>query len=143
MKLPFYKQELWYSCFATCMRIILEYYGIKKSERDLRILLKTTPSFGTLWEIAGGEIKRIGFELVWKKFWNIGELNSLIKQSTPIIAGTKSKTDDNHAVVIIELSENYIAFIDPENGNLVTMDKMEFLKLWNKRENITGYIKKI
>lgn len=143
MKLPFYKQEFWFSCFATCVKMVLEYYSIKKSERDLRVLLKTTPSFGTLWIEAQKNIRKIGFELVWKKFWNLEELNSLIKQSIPVIVGVKSKSDDNHAVVLVNISENYVTLVDPEYGESVSMDKTNFLELWNKRENIAGYIKKV
>lgn len=142
MKLPFYKQELWYSCFATCVKIILEYYGIKKSERDLRILLKTTPSFGTLWEIAEREIRNLRFELVWKKSWSLEELTPLISQATPVIADIWSKEEaDKHAVVIVDISENYVTLIDPEYGELVDMSKTDFLKLWGKRKNLAGYLK--
>lgn len=55
----------------------------------------------------------------------------------------KSKTDDNHAVVLVNMSENYVSLIDPEDGKLVDIDKTKFLELWNKRESIAGYIKKV
>ena len=130
MKLPFYKQEFWFSCFATCMKMVLEYYGVIKSERDLRVFLKTTPSYGTIWEIAEREIKGMGFELIWKKFWSLEELNLLIKQPVPVIVGIWSKEEaDKHAVVVVDVSGNTVTLIDPEYGELVNMDKTKFLEL--------------
>lgn len=117
MMVPLYKQELSWSCFATCVKMILEYYGVKKSEKELRLLFKTTPTYGTLWEFVELEIKRIGFELIWKKFWTLDEVNSLLKQSIPVIAGIKSETEDNHVIVLADLSEKYADMADPEKGN--------------------------
>ena len=141
MQVPCYKQEFPWSCFAACMRMILEYCEVKKTERELRILLKTTPSYGTIWDIAEKEIRRIGFELKWKTYWKLEELVPFISQSTPIIAGVWLSEDaDKHAVVILNMSENFVTFIDPEYGKLVNMDKTEFLNLWGRRKNIGGYI---
>jgi len=144
MKIPLYKQEFSWSCLATCVKMVLEYYGIIKQERDLRILLKTTPSYGTIWDYAGREIKRIGFELVWKKFWNLDNLVSVVEQSIPVIIGVKREGEiHGHAMVVVDISERYVEVADPQNGELVTLQKEDFLELWTGRDNIAGYIKKI
>ena len=144
MIVPCYRQEFWYSCFATCVKMILEYYGIRKSERDLRVLLKTTPRFGTFWPIPAKEIKHIGFELIWKKFWSLEEISSIIRQSIPIIVGVQGKTDiDKHAVVLLEVSEENVTVADPDNGELVKIRMTKFLEMWNERDGIAGYLKKI
>lgn len=144
MKVPCYKQEFWFSCFATCVKMILEYLGINKSERDLRVLLKTTPSFGTIWEEAEREIKRIGFEIVWKKFWDIEELNHLINISIPVIVGLKRIGEiHGHAVVVVEISDDHVIVADPQIGDTTNLKKEVFLDIWNGRERIAGYIKKI
>lgn len=144
MKIPLYKQEFSWSCLATCVKMVLEYYGVIKQERDLRILLKTTPSYGTIWDYAEREIKRIGFELVWKKFWNLDNIVSLVKQSIPVIVGVKREGEiHGHAMIVVDISERYVEVADPQNGELVTLHKEDFLELWTGRANIAGYIKKI
>jgi|SRR3989344_4522237 len=144
MKIPLYKQEFPWSCFATCVKMILEYYGVIKLERDLRVLLKTTPSYGTIWEFAERGIKEIGFELIWKKFWNLDDIVSLVVESIPVIVGVKREGEiHGHATTVVDISENHVTVVDPQNGELITFDKGKFLKLWGGRENIAGYIKKI
>lgn len=144
MKISLYKQEFPWSCYATCVKMILEHYGVIKSERDLRVLLKTTPSHGTIWDYAEKEIKRMAFELVWKKLWNLDDIGSLVKQSIPIIVGIKRKGEiHGHAMVVVDISENHVTAADPQNGELITLNKEKFLELWKGRENIAGYIKRI
>ena len=107
--------------------MVLEYYGVKKTEKELRILFKTTPVFGTMWEFVESEVKRMGFKLVWKKFWNIEELESLIKQSIPLIAGIKREGEiHGHGVVVINISDNRVIVADPQIGDLIILDKEEF-----------------
>ncbi len=123
--------------------MILEHYGVAKSERDLRILLKTTPSFGTIWDEAQREIKRIGFELVWRKQWGIGEIKELVDSSTPVIVGLKREGEvHGHAVVAVELSEN-VSVADPQVGGIVVLEEDEFMRLWSGRERIAGFLRKI
>ncbi len=143
MIFPCYRQELWYSCFATCVRMILEYYGIEKSESDLRILLKTTPRFGTICGIAEKEIKRLGFELEWKRNWTLEELDDLVSQSMPAIAGFISKSEDTHAVVLTDISDMHVMMVDPEIGELIRLEKLRFLELWSRRKNVAGYLRKL
>lgn len=123
--------------------MVLEYYGITKQERGLRILLKTTPGYGTIWDYVEKEIKAIGFELIWKKFWNLEDLVSLTNQSIPVIVGVKRKGEiHGHAMVVVGISESYVEVADPQNGELTKLNKEDFSKLWIGRGNIAGYIKK-
>lgn len=143
MKVPYYKQEFWFSCFAACARMILEYYGIKKSERDLRGLLKTTPAHGTIWEIAEKEIKAIGFELRHKSHMPYEELVHLIKElGVPVIVSIDiehEKKNVGHVGVIVDIENDTIMFHDPEKG-IITYKREEFSTLWGKRRNKAGYI---
>jgi len=143
MKVPYYKQEFWFSCFAACMRMILEYYGIKKSERDLRVLLKTTPVHGTIWEIAEREIKAIGFELIHKNHMAYEELVHLTKElGIPVIISIDiehGKKNVGHVGVVVDIEDDAIVLYDPKKG-ITTYNREEFLGLWSKRRNKAGYI---
>ncbi len=127
------------------MKMILEYHGIKKSERDLRILLKTTPEVGAIWDIAEDEIKKLGFELKRKKHMSYEELTNLVKSGVPVIVSIDIEYKEKnvgHAGVVVDIENKTITFHDPEKG-IITFDGMEFLELWNKRKNIAGYLQKI
>ncbi|MBI1979072.1 MAG: hypothetical protein HYS62_03385 [Candidatus Aenigmarchaeota archaeon] len=45
-------------------------------------------------------------------------------------------------MVVVDVSERYVEVADPQNGELVTLNKEGFLELWSGRDNIAGYIKK-
>lgn len=142
MKVPYYKQEFWYSCFATCIKMVLEYYGIKKSEHDLRILLKTTPGYGTLWEIAEREIKSIGFELKHKRHMSYEELANIVKSGMPVVVSIDiehERKNIGHAGVVVDIKNDMIVIHDPEKG-IITYGRMQFLELWNRRRNKAGYL---
>ena len=144
MRAPYYKQELWFSCFATCVKMILEYYGIKKSERDLRILLKTTPRFGTIWGEAEREIKKLGFELKHKNM-PYEELENLVKSGVPVIASIDIESEDEnvgHVGVVVDVENDSVVFHDPEKG-IVTFSRERFSGLWKERRYKAGYLKKI
>ena len=86
----------------------------------------------------------MGFELIWKKFWTLEELSSLIEQAIPVIVGIKGKTDvDKHAVVLVEISKGDVTVADPDNGELVKINMQEFMGMWNERDRIAGYIRKL
>ena len=43
MHVSHHKQELPYSCLPACVRMVLAFYGLQRSESELRALLKTRP----------------------------------------------------------------------------------------------------
>lgn len=87
MKVPYHKQEFPWSCFAACVRMILNYYGINKSEKELRLLLKAT--FGSIWYYVQLGLESLGLNFYYFENFSLNELKELIKNETPVIVSLK------------------------------------------------------
>jgi len=42
IKVPFFRQEVWYSCGPACMRMILAFLGIIKTEEEITEVCEAT-----------------------------------------------------------------------------------------------------
>ena len=143
MIVPFYKQELSWSCFAACVRMVLEYYGIEKSEKELRLLSKTTLE-GSEWFYVELGLESIGMHFYLAKGFSLGELKELIKNNTPLIVSLKfSEKHPNHTVVVTDITDKFVVVHDPERGAEMQISIEQFLEAWKKRENRAGFITKI
>ena len=141
MKVPYYKQEFPWSCFPTCIRMVLEYHGIKKEEKELRLLLKAT--FGGWWYYVEMGLESIGLHFYWLEGFSLDKLEELIKNETPVIVSLKISDHPNHTAVVTDITDEFVALHDPEKGADIQISTKPFLKAWNKRKNIAGYLKKI
>lgn len=142
MIVPFYKQELRWSCFAACVRMLLGYYGIKKGERELRLLSRTTLK-GSEWFYVELGLESLGLHFYLARGFSLNELKELIENGIPVIVSLKFPGHPNHTVVATEVTDKFITVHDPERGANMQIDTEQFLEAWKKRENRTGFIKKI
>lgn len=83
LKIPHFKQELSNSCFPACVKMLLSYFGIQKSERDIRLLLKTKPAGTNPLNVV--RLREWDFEASFT-FSNLEELKShLVQKKPPIV----------------------------------------------------------
>lgn len=143
MIVPFYKQEFWHSCFAACVRMLLEYYGIKKSERELRPLLRITPYATGRWFFVELGLESMGLHFYRGFGFSLDELKELIKNEIPVIVSLKFPEHPNHTVVVTEVTDEFITVHDPERGENMQIDTDRFLGAWSERKYLAGFIKKI
>ena len=142
MKVPYHKQEFPWSCFPACIKMVLEYYGIKKTEKELRLILKAT--FGGRWYYVEMGLESLGLYFYWFDGFSLDELKELIKNETPVIVSLKlSEKHPNHTVVVTNIADESITVHDPERGEDIILGVKQFLGAWSKRNNIAGHIKKI
>ena len=150
LKIPHYEQELNNSCLPACVRMILAYFGIEKSEQSVRILLKTKPA-GTnpinLSNLKNWDINAI------LSFSNLDQLQNYILQEHPAIAllwtGILSYWDSNkyldylHAVVVVGYDKENILINDPSFlDNPKTISISEFLEAWSYSQQMLILIEK-
>lgn len=103
------------------MRMILEYYGIKKDEKELRILFRTTPMHGTYWKHIKEGVKNLGLDFTYSKNNSMDIVEKLIKNGIPVVVSINAKMigaseDVNHTVVVIGIDDEYVIFHDPETA---------------------------
>lgn len=144
MKVPYYKQEFPWSCFPACIRMLLEFYGIKKGENELRTLLKSTLYSGGSWFLVEAGLESLGLHFYYSINFSLEELKALIRNETPVIVSLKlSQMHPNHTVVVTDVTNEFIITNDPEKGENTKIDPKQFLEAWSARGYIAGYIKKI
>ena len=142
MLVPYHKQEVWFSCFAACIRMILEYHGIKKSERELRVLSKITPKDGGFWPFIELGLESLGLHFYWGYNFSLDELKELTENETPVIVSLLTAEDANHTVVVTGVTDRLVIVNDPERGENVKVVVEKFLEAWSKRKHIAGFIKR-
>ncbi len=143
MKKPkLYKQEKNYSCTVACLRMVLEYYGIKEDEKSLRIKTKTKP-YGThpINAIRCAESYKLKATI---SSLNLDKLRKFINQNKPVITNILKYSDNEfyvHSVVVYRIENDIINILDPEDGEIYCQSDM-FELLWKSTEYTSIIIEK-
>ena len=135
MKKPkLHKQEKSYSCAVSCLRTVLEFYGIKEDEKTLRIKSKTK-FYGTHPNSIADCAKSYGFD-AYVSALNLSKLLELISQDIPVIANILKYADNEfyiHSVVVYRIEKGFVYFLDPEDGER-NLDIDLFESLWQRND---------
>jgi len=145
MKVVYHKQETDYSCFPACIRMLLDYHGIKKEEKELRLLFHTTPLKGGSWPNVKDGLKQLNINFEWGINFSLEEVKRLIQHDTPVVVSIDiaffgGDEHQNHTVVVTDIGE-FVIVHDPERGESIQIDIKQFLDAWSNREYIAGYLK--
>lgn len=117
-------------CGPACLKMVLEYYGIKKSESELAKLSGCTSHKGVGVEGLLKAAKALGFKSSFKDFSDIQDIRKyVIDKKIPVIVDWFS-TDDGHYSVVVGIDKNNIYLQDPELGGLRTIDIPTFKRIW-------------
>ena len=117
-------------CGPACLKMVLKYYGINKSEKELANLSGSRPAKGVGVEGLLKAAKALGFKGHVKDFSEIKDIKEyVIKKKNPLIVDWFS-TDDGHYSVVVDIDDKNIYMQDPELGNLRTMDIETFKRVW-------------
>ncbi len=127
------------TCGPACLRMILQYYNIKASEKKLIKLTKCTKEKGTS---AKNLIKAAHYFNIKGKIIDnatFSDINRHINRKIPVIVNWFS-TDEGHYSVVIGIDKKYIYLLDPELGKKpVKINLPKFKKVWFDFPN--SYIK--
>jgi len=116
-------------CGAACLKIVLEYYGIHKSERELIRLVGSTTAHGVTTESMALAIRKYKMQTIIKDNTTLKQIASLLKKQIPVIVDWFS-VDDGHYSVVVGLDRENIYMQDPELGHLRTMKCKTFMTVW-------------
>lgn len=110
------KQQEEYSCVPACVRMVLEYYGDRRSETELITRLECTP-FGTTAEATRG-VSDLGYE-VEVAYSTFEEIQIHIASRRPLVAFLRTgaldywSSDAPHAVLVIGYDDQFVYLDDP------------------------------
>ncbi|MDD5254255.1 MAG: C39 family peptidase [Candidatus Nanoarchaeia archaeon] len=132
-RFPYHKQETGYTCGAASMRMILEYLGIKKSERQIAKLLETNKVRGTWPKYFPELAERYKLDYIVERKATIKDIKHLLNEGyLVIICYFYEAGNVDHYSVVKKIDSKYIYFWDPD-PNCGPEDKYSisyFEKIW-------------
>ncbi len=137
--IKFWQQRRDYDCLIACCRMVLDYLGINKDERWLRIRLvvgDVTP-FPNIQRLAD----ELGMVSIIASWGEPATFKPYIEAGLPIIVAVD--TDNfaywpyvaNHAVVVVGFTDNVIFVHDPNHRESpLEIDLDTFMLAWSRRD---------
>ncbi len=126
-------------CAPATLKMLLQYYGIEKSEKELARLLGTTEKTGTTVEDFVKGLKHFGLKAKVKNYSTFKDIEKYLKKDIPVVVDwfTKGRSDDpdwftadGHYSIAVGLDKKYIYLQDPEIGGMRKLKREDFLKVW-------------
>ncbi len=126
-------------CGPASLKIVLEYYGLSKTEQELYHLCGTDPELGTNDQGIKKAAEELGFQVEIINHSSYQEIEGCLKQGIPVIVDwfTRGRSDytdsdicDGHYSVVSGLDEVNIYLQDPEIGRERVIDREDFLTVW-------------
>lgn len=131
MTIPYFKQETNFTCSAACMKMILASLGIKKSEKSLAKLIKTTRLHGALHKNFPIIPEKYKLNYIVKRNSSFEELKRLQKEGYRIILSYYAfKGTIPHSAILKDINSKFIYLIDPWFGPEHKYPLKRFKKLW-------------
>lgn len=125
-----YEQSAGGYCGPACLKMVLGYFGIRKSERALIALTGATSKDGVGAAGLLKAAKALGFTGFMKDSATFVDIrNYVLRKKIPIIVDWFSE-DEGHYSVIMDINEGRIVFADPEFGRRRTMPLAVFRRVW-------------
>lgn len=133
---PLHQQEKKTTCSAACLKMVLNKYGLEKSEKELEQLIEVGKS-GAEGNQIRDAAKKLGFKAEWKQL-SLKEAINLLEKDIPIIADCKSWNYPGkfHWVVLedIDLKNNKVEIADPNTkGNKRSISLKELDERWKTK----------
>lgn len=126
-------------CGPASLKIIMDHYGINKSEKELAELTKLVPGLGVDDKSITDAAKALGFKVEIKNESSFEDIEKWLEKGVPVIVDwfTRGRQDyddsevsDGHYSVVIGLDESHIYLQDPEIGGERKISKEDFMKVW-------------
>ena len=126
-------------CGPASLKIVLEYYGINKSEDELAQLCKFKKGFGVDDKGIKSAAEKLGFKVKIKNNSSFKDIEKWLKKDVPVMVDwfTRGRTDygdsstaDGHYSVAMGLDDNFIYLQDPELGAMRKIERDNFMRVW-------------
>lgn len=125
-------------CGPASLKIVLDYFGVDKSESELAELMGKT-DWGVDEKSIVTAAQSLGFKTAVKNESDFGDIQGWLDKKVPVIVDwfTRGRADypdsaiaDGHYSVVAGLDDEHIYLQDPELGGLRTLKKEDFKKVW-------------
>lgn len=126
-------------CGPAVLKMVLDYYGIERSEAELAKLSNKSDELG----ITDLDIKRVlesfGLSVEIKNFADFEDIKEWLDKKVPVIVdwftcgrkdGAEDEMADGHYSVAVGLDDEFIYLQDGEIGGVRKIKRDEFLRVW-------------
>ena len=126
-------------CGPASLKILLSYYGIEKSEKELADMAGWDKDLG----VDDKGIKRVaelfGFKIIIKNNSSFKDIENWLRKGVPVIVNwfTRGRIDydnsavaDGHYSVVMGLDDGFIYLQDPEIGKMRKLTREDFMTVW-------------
>jgi ABC-type bacteriocin/lantibiotic exporter with double-glycine peptidase domain len=126
-------------CGPASLKIVLDYYGMEKTETELAKLCRQDKNLGVDDEKIKKAAESLGFKVKIKNNSNFKDIENWLDKNVPVIVNwfTKGRQDysesevaDGHYSVAVGLDEEYIYLQDPEIGKIRKLKRDDFMRVW-------------
>jgi len=138
IRVPYFKQENWYTCGPVCLRMVLAFLRIIKTEAEVKAACGTTELGTTPMQISAAA-QKFGLKASSVKNANIDDLKREIKGGRPVIVLIDPSylyggiSGFGHFIVIVGFKDKDIIYHDPDvpEGKFMQLNLETFCNAWN------------
>lgn len=126
-------------CGAASLLIVLDYYGIKKTEDELAEMLSIDERLGTDAEAIRRVAEDCSLQVEIRDDSSLREIEVYLERRIPVIVDwfSRGRSDypdsepaDGHYSVVEGMDDDYIYLQDPEIGRIRRMRRENFEQVW-------------
>lgn len=126
-------------CGPASLKMVLAYYGVEKTEKELAQLCGTDPNLGTTDESIKRAAESLGLKVEIHNNSTFNDIQQWLDKKVPVIVNwfTRGRIDyddsevpDGHLSVVVGLDDENIYLQDPEIGALRKIARDDFMKVW-------------
>jgi len=126
-------------CGLATLKILLSYYGIEKSEKELAGMTDWDKDLGIDDKGIKKAAESLGFRVKIKNNSSFEDIEKWLEKGVPVIVNwfTRGRTDykdfdiaDGHYSVVMGLDDEYIYLQDPEIGKIRKLKREDFMAVW-------------
>ncbi len=137
-------------CGPASLKMVLDYYGIDKSEEELALACNRDSDLGTDDVSIKNAAESYGLNVEIENNSSFDDISRWLNKGVPVIVNwfTRGRIDygdeevpDGHYSVVVGLDDEYIYLQDPEIGRLRKLSRDDFLRVWFdfKSDHITSW----
>lgn len=126
-------------CGPASLKLVLDYYGIDKSEEDLSQMCNRDPQLGVNDQAIKKVAQELGLNVEIKNNASFEDIKTWLEKEVPVIVNWFSRgrydypeddVADGHYSVVVGLDKEYIYLQDPEVGRIRKIEREDFLRVW-------------
>lgn len=140
-EMPYFRQENDYYCGPAILQMILERFGIKKSQEEIAKVADTNSERGTFHRDLLKMVRENGLYAYAKRHATVKEIEKFVDEGLPIVVNYIEPEGDGHYAIVVGYDTQDLVFNDPWHGKNFRFPKKEFESRWhNMRKTSFGWL---